>query len=256
MPYPFWKVFLILHRLSVEMDVADELEQISKVSTVQGHGPIGQWLSWWLGCAERSGFSHQVVRTCCRLYRRSHVPELLDVLTGALLEMEFRGCFFNIWLNQEHSLLTSEGNWGRLMCVEFQTHLKIFHVQRYPPGHISATGQPDTCQSLPGASCSDGPWRIHEEIRGATGESQTVGRTGDDRVSWGHLLLATQNDLTNRGILAWSNSLRFEFPSKFSPETSKPMPLQVVCSSHLIQVRRWLGSPGSENANQKCIHKS
>ena len=177
MPYPFWKVFLILHRLSVEMDVADELNRFQKSPLCKAMGQLAS--------GYRDGWD---------------VPKDLDLATkwferAADFTVEAMYQSYLMY-SKEHCWRWSSGgvfstsDWirnilcwlvkgiGELMCVEFQTHLKIFHVQRYPPGHISATGQPDTCQSLPGASCSDGPWRIHEEIRGATGESQTLGGLG------------------------------------------------------------------------------
>lgn len=40
MPYPFWKVFLILHRLSVEMDVADELNRFQKSPLCKAMGQL------------------------------------------------------------------------------------------------------------------------------------------------------------------------------------------------------------------------
>ena len=40
MPYPFWKVFLILHHLSVEMDVADELNRFQKSPLCKAMGQL------------------------------------------------------------------------------------------------------------------------------------------------------------------------------------------------------------------------
>ena len=40
MPYPFWKVFLILHHLSVEMDFADELNRFQKCPLCKAMGQL------------------------------------------------------------------------------------------------------------------------------------------------------------------------------------------------------------------------
>ena len=131
MPYPFWKVFLILHRLSLEMDLADELNRFQKSPLCKAMGQLAS--------GYRDGWD---------------VPKDLDLATkwferAADFTVEAMYQSYLMY-SQEHCWrwsswgVFSTSDWirnilcwlvkgiGEFMCVEFQTHLKICHVQRYP----------------------------------------------------------------------------------------------------------------------------
>lgn len=257
MPYPFWKVFLILHRLSVGMDLADELNRSQKSPLCKAMGQLAS--------GYRDGWD---------------VPKDLDLATkwferAADFTVEAMYQSY-LMFSQEHCWRWSSGgvfstsDWIRNILCWLVKGIGGIHVYWIPSkltwkSVMSNVILQDTSQRPANLTRAkvflERAARMgHEESMRKFVEPLAKAKRWED---WGWLgvlgSLAFSNpksNLTNRGILAWSNSLRFEFPSKFSPETSKPTPLQVVCSSHLIQVRRWLGSPGSKNANQKCIHKS
>lgn len=130
MRYPFWKMFLILHRLSIEMYVADELSRFQKSPLCKAMGQLASGYrdgldvpkdldlatKWFERAAD---FTVEAMYQSYLMYSQEHCWRAVDL---PVLRWEFRGCFFfNIWFFIRKILCWVKGI-GELMFVEFQAH--------------------------------------------------------------------------------------------------------------------------------------